>query len=101
MIGDKTVDYARVKDANAVLQDIVNVLHKNNKYKSYINIPPDKTYVQVSVDKGSETTKLTAQVINTECIHSVNNVDVLAVYSGMYISVNVAYVTLLYAFLYT
>ena len=68
---------------------MVNVLHKNNKYKSYINIPPDKTYVQVSVDKGSETTKLTAQVINTECIHSVNNVDVLAVYSGMYISADV------------
>ena len=100
IIGDKTVDYARVKDANTVLQDIVNVLHKNNKYKSYINIPPDKTYVQVSVDKGSETTKLTAQVINTECIHSVNNVDVLAVYSGMYISVNVAYVNLMFAFLY-
>ena len=37
----------------------------------------------VTVDKGSEHTKLNVQCMNTENIHSEANVDTLAIYIGM------------------
>ena len=52
------------------------------QFYSHTNIPSNTLWLQIAGDKGGKTTKLIAQIINTQDIQSRKNIITLAVYEG-------------------
>ena len=81
-VGNELYSFVRVSDVGNVIETEVAAMDQQNQFYCYSNIPSNTLWVQIAGDKGGKTTKLTAQIINTNDIQSRKNVITLAVYEG-------------------
>lgn len=81
-IGTEPYSFVRVSDVGNVIETEVAALDQNDRFYPHSNIPSNTLWLQIAGDKGGKTTKLTAQIINTQDIQSCKNIITLAVYEG-------------------
>ena len=81
-VGNESYPFVRVSDVGHVIQTVVSAMDQNHQFHSHSNIPSNTLWLQIAGDKGGKTTKLVAQIINTQDIQSRKNIITLAVYEG-------------------
>ena len=80
--GGTTVSFVRVTDVADVVRRVVTELSVSLELKDHQNLDPSVLSLLVTGDKGSASTKLLLQVMNSKVQHSIKNAKLLAIFEG-------------------
>ena len=79
---EKTISFLRATNVSEVVKQTVKELSNNGHLQHQSNVPDNVLWVLLTGDKGSRSTKLLLQVLNTREQHSIQAARLLAIFEG-------------------